>query len=144
MLNYDVKTGRLTKDPELRTSTKGDPVVTFTLAVQRNYKVGDEYPVDFINFVAWRNTAEFICKNFKKGSMMTAEGSLETRKYTDKDNNQRTAFEIKVDRAHFGESRPKQDSTSTNEPPVADSVGGYTNDFTDATPPFDGDFDPFS
>ena len=127
MLNYDVKTGRLTADPELRNTPSNVPVVNFTLAVQRNYKVNDEYPVDFINFVAWRGTAEFICNNFRKGSMITVEGSLETRKYEDKDNpgKMRTAYEIKVDRAHFGDSGNRQNNGNAND--NADS--GFGNNF---------------
>ena len=101
MLNSCHFTGRFTADPELRTTQSGISVAGFSLAVQRNYKVDDEYPTDFLNFVAWRGTAEFICKHFRKGNLIIVEGSLETRKYTDKEGNNRTAYEIKVDRAHF-------------------------------------------
>ena len=134
MLNYDVKTGRLTADPELRTTQNGVPVVGFTLAVQRNYKIDDEYPADFLNFVAWRGTAEFICKHFRKGNLITVEGALETRKYTDKDGNNRTAYEIKVDRAHFCESAGgRQNNNNGGNPPAADSVGGFTPVFPNTT-----------
>ena len=134
MLNYDVKTGRLTADPELRTTQNGVPVVGFTLAVQRNYKIDDEYPTDFLNFVAWRGTAEFICKHFRKGNLITVEGALETRKYTDKDGNNRTAYEIKVDRAHFCESAGgRQNNNNGGNPPAADSVGGFTPVFPNTT-----------
>lgn len=145
MLNYDVKTGRLTADPELRTTQNGIPVVGFTLAVQRNYKVNDEYPTDFLNFVAWRGTAEFICKHFRKGNLITVEGALETRKYTDKDGNPRTAFEIKVDRAHFCESAGIRQNNNGDNPPAADSVGGFTPVFPNTTEGFvDSDDDlPF-
>lgn len=145
MLNYDVKTGRLTADPELRTTQNGIPVVGFTLAVQRNYKVNDEYPTDFLNFVAWRGTAEFICKHFRKGNLITVEGALETRKYTDKDGNPRTAFEIKVDRAHFCESAGSRQNNNGDNPPAADSVGGFTPVFPNTTEGFvDSDDDlPF-
>ena len=145
MLNYDVKTGRLTADPELRTTQNGIPVVGFTLAVQRNYKVNDEYPTDFLNFVAWRGTAEFICKHFRKGNLITVEGSLETRKYTDKDGNPRTAYEIKVDRAHFCESTGSRQNNNGDNPPAADSVGGFTPVFPNTTEGFvDSDDDlPF-
>lgn len=146
MLNYDVKTGRLTADPELRTTQNGIPVVGFTLAVQRNYKVDDEYPTDFLNFVAWRGTAEFICKHFRKGNLITVEGALETRKYTDKDGNNRTAYEIKVDRAHFCESAGnRQNNNNSGNPPAADSVGGFTPVFPNTTEGFvDSDDDlPF-
>ena len=137
MLNYDVKTGRLTADPELRTTQNGVPVVGFTLAVQRNYKIDDEYPTDFLNFVAWRGPAEFICKHFRKGNLITVEGALETRKYTDKDGNNRTAYEIKVDRAHFCESAGgRQNNNNGGNPPAADSVGGFTPVFPNTTEGF--------
>ena len=137
MLNYDVKTGRLTADPELRTTQNGVPVVGVTLAVQRNYKIDDEYPTDFLNFVAWRGTAEFICKHFRKGNLITVEGALETRKYTDKDGNNRTAYEIKVDRAHFCESAGgRQNNNNGGNPPAADSVGGFTPVFPNTTEGF--------
>lgn len=137
MLNYDVKTGRLTADPELRTTQNGIPVVGFTLAVQRNYKIDDEYPTDFLNFVAWRGTAEFICKHFRKGNLITVEGALETRKYTDKEENPRTAYEIKVDRAHFCESAgSRQNNNNGGNPPAAESVGGFTPVFPNTTEGF--------
>lgn len=136
MLNSCNFTGRLTADPELRTTQNEVPVVGFTLAVQRNYKVGDEYPTDFINFVAWRGTAEFICKHFHKGSMLTIEGSLESRKYTDKENNKRTAYEVKVDRAHFGESNNNGGRKNNETPAAADSVGGFTPVFPNTTEGF--------
>lgn len=111
MLNVCVLTGRLTADPELKTTDNQTYVVSFSLAVQRNYKNkdNDQYPTDFINCVAWRNTAEFIAGYFKKGSMMTVEGSLESRKFTDKDGNNRTAYEVKVNHAYFGDSGRRQD-----------------------------------
>lgn len=139
MLNYDAKLGRLTADPELRTTQNGVPVVGFTLAVQRNYKVNDEYPTDFLNFVAWRGTAEFICKHFRKGNLILVEGSLETRKYEDKDNpgKMRTAYEIKVDRAHFCESAGgRQNNNNGGNPPAAESVGGFTPVFPNTTEGF--------
>lgn len=136
MLNSCNLTGRFTADPELRTTQNGVSVVGFTLAVQRNYKVDNEYPTDFINFVAWRGTAEFICKHFRKGSMLTVEGSLESRKYTDKDGNNRTAYEIKVDRAHFGDSGNNGSRQNNETPATADSVGGFTPVFPDTTEGF--------
>lgn len=137
MLNYDVKTGRLTADPELRTTQNGIPVVGFTLAVQRNYKIDDEYPTDFLNFVAWSGTAEFICKHLRKGNLITVEGALETRKYTDKEGNPRTAYEIKVDRAHFCESAgSRQNNNNGGNPPAAESVGGFTPVFPNTTEGF--------
>lgn len=151
MLNYCVMTGRMTADPELRTTENGTPVLSFSLAVQRNYKPkdSDDYPVDFLNFVAWRGTAEFISKYFRKGSMISVEGNLESRKYTDKEGNNRTAFEVKVERAHFGDSISKQNSESTTVA-QANSVGGFEPDFGtvdyggDDDLPFEGGFPPFN
>ena len=137
MLNSCNFTGRFTADPELRTTQNGVSVTGFSLAVQRNYKVDDEYPTDFLNFVAWRGTAEFICKHFHKGNLITVEGSLETRKYTDKDGNPRTAYEIKVDRAHFCESAGgRQNGNNNGNPPAAESVGGFTPVFPNTTAGF--------
>lgn len=144
MLNSCHFTGRFTADPELRTTQSGISVAGFSLAVQRNYKVDDEYPTDFLNFVAWRGTAEFICKHFRKGNLIIVEGSLETRKYTDKEGNNRTAYEIKVDRAHFCESAGGRRDNNGGEPPAADSVGGSTPVFSDAAGEFVDDDDlPF-
>lgn len=107
MINVCILGGRLTADPELRTTEANVPVLNFSIAVQRDYKPTgtDDYPVDFINLVAWRKTAEFIAKHFAKGSMITVISKVETRKYTDKDGNQRTATEFVVDRAYFGGSK---------------------------------------
>ena len=133
MLNSIVLTGRLTADPEIRNTENGTPVLSFSIAVQRNYKPKNEenYPVDFINLVAWRNSAEFISNNFKKGYLISIEGSLESRKYTDKDGNNRTAFEVKVDRAHFCDSGNRQNGNSNNAttgtPAPADLVADFSS-----------------
>ena len=105
MFNLAILTGRLTTDPELKTTPNGTPVTAFTIAVNRNYKAGEEQETDFINIVAWRQTAEFITKYFRKGALIGIEGAIQTRKYTDKNGNNRTAFEIVVNNAHFVESK---------------------------------------
>ena len=92
MFNLVVLTGRLTADPELKTTPNGISVTSFSVAVSRPYRSGEEAQTDFINIVAWRQRAEFICKYFTKGSMIGIEGSIQTRKYTDKNGNNRTAF----------------------------------------------------
>lgn len=133
MLNSIVLTGRLTADPEIRTTENGTSVLNFSLAVQRNYKPKDEtdYPVDFINLVAWRGTAEFISNYFKKGSLITVEGSLESRRYTDKDSGKnRTAFEVKVDRAHFCDSGNRQNGENNNAPAGAPAPANFEADFS--------------
>lgn len=111
MFNLVVLTGRLTSDPELKTTQSGVSVVSFCIAVQRQYKSGEEPITDFINIVAWRHTAEFIGKYFKKGNMIGIEGSIQTRKYTDKDGNNRVAFEILASNIQFVESRKNNSAT---------------------------------
>ena len=89
MLNSVIMTGRMVADPELRTTQSDIKVTSFRIAVTRNYKVNDEYLSDFFTVVAWRNTAEFVAKHFKKGDSLTVQGRAEVRKYTDKDGNNR-------------------------------------------------------
>ena len=106
MFNLVVLTGRLTADPELRTTNNNIPVTSFSIAVNRRYKAGEESQADFINIVAWRQTAEFVTKYFKKGSMIGIEGSIQTRKYVDKETGKnRTAFEVIANNVQFVESR---------------------------------------
>lgn len=96
--------GRLTSDPELRHTQSNTPVTSFTLAVNRSYvKQGDERQTDFIDIVAWRNTADFICRYFKKGQMMAVDGSIQTRTYTDKEGKNRKVFEVQANNVFFCE-----------------------------------------
>ena len=122
MFNLVVLTGRLTADPELKTTTNGIPVTTFSIAVNRNYRAGEEQQTDFINIVAWRQRAEFITKYFKKGSLIGIEGSIQTRRYQDKNGNNRTAFEVVVNNAQFVES--KRDGAAA---PVTNEPASYSN-----------------
>ena len=116
MLNIAVIMGRLTADPELRTTPNGVSVTSFSVAVNRNYqKAGAEQQTDFINCVAWRQTAEFISKYFYKGSMIAINGSIQQRSYTDKDGNKRTAFEIVVDNANFCGSKNESNSNTSDD-----------------------------
>lgn len=102
MLNRIIITGRLTKDPELRSTQSGTQVASFTLACERDIKNAEgKRETDFIECVAWRNTAAFIAKTFHKGDGLTVTGRLTTRQYTDKDNNKRRAVEVNVDEAYF-------------------------------------------
>jgi len=129
MFNLVVLTGRLTADPELKTTNTGVNVTSFSIAVNRNYRAGEEQQTDFINIVAWRQRAEFITKYFKRGSLIGIEGSIQTRRYQDKTGATRTAFEVVVNNAHFVES--KRDSA----PAVADEPASFSNadvnDFAD-------------
>ena len=115
MFNIVVLTGRLTADPEMKTTPNGVPVCTFSIAVNRAYRAGEEQKTDFINVVAWRQRAEFISKHFKKGSMIGIEGAIQTRRYQDKDGNNRTAFEVVVNNAQFVESKREGNTTPTTE-----------------------------
>lgn len=111
MVNIVALMGRLTADPELRTTPSNVPVTTFTLAVDRSYaKQGEARQTDFITIVAWRHTAEFVSKYFRKGQLVAVDGSIQTRRYTDKDGNKRTAFEVVAANAHFVEARKSQEN----------------------------------
>lgn len=111
MINIAVLQGRLTADAELKTTPSGVSVTSFTIAVDRRGK-GEERQADFINIVAWRSTAEFITKYFKKGSMIGIEGSIQTRRYQDKNGNNRTAFEVVANNVHFIEGKKNNQEDS--------------------------------
>ena len=102
MLNSCVIMGRLTADPELRTTSSGLSVTSFTVAVDRSFaRPGEEKQTDFIPVTAWRSTADFVTKYFRKGSMIAVQGALQTRKYEDNNGNKRTAFEIVASNVSF-------------------------------------------
>lgn len=106
--------GRITQDLELRTLSSGVSTLSFTIAVERSYTPkGAEKQTDFINCVAWRQTAEFISKYFNKGALIAVEGSIQTRKYQDKTGANRTVTEVVVDNASFtGEKRDPVNTTA--------------------------------
>lgn len=115
MLNIVALNGRLTHTPELKTTQNGTSVCSFSIAVDRTYtQKGEERKADFIDIVAWRQTAEFICKYFQKGSMISVQGRLETRQYQDKNGNNRTATEVLA--AEVGFCGPK----AADKPAVRD------------------------
>jgi len=132
MLNKVVLMGRFTKDAELRSTAAGKSVASFTVAVDRDFKDqnGAKEP-DFINCVAWGNTAEFVTKYFSKGSMAAIEGRLQIRPYETQDGQKRTAAEVVVNNIYFGESKK---DTATNEP-VSD-IPPATDYGTDEDLPF--------
>ncbi len=122
-MNKVILMGRLTTDPELKTTPNGISVTSFSLAVDRNYvKQGSERKTDFINIVAWRQRAEFICKYFVKGQLIALDGSIETRSYVDKNGNNRTAFEVVVENAYFTGDRRNS------------SQGGYQASYQQSAP----------
>lgn len=116
MFNLAILTGRLTNDVELKVTTSGISVCNFSIAVDRAYKKGEDRQTDFLNVVCWRSTAEFVSKWFKKGSLIGIEGSIQTRKYQDKDGNNRTAFEIVANNVHFVESKKSTDVNVSADP----------------------------
>ena len=102
MLNKIVTMGRLTRDPELRHTTNGTAVASFSLAVERNYaNANGERDTDFFDVVAWRNTGEFVSKHFTKGQLACVEGRLQRRSWTDKEGNKRNTYEVVADSVHF-------------------------------------------
>ena len=141
MFNLVVLTGRLTADPELRYTANNTPVTSFSIAVSRRYKAGEEAQADFINIVAWRQTAEFVTKYFQKGSMIGIEGSIQTRRYVDKETGKnRTAFEVIANNVQFVESK-RDGAGAAGEAPASFSNAG-ANDFTDLSGETDDDL-PF-
>ena len=118
MLNVVAIMGRLVADPELRTTQQGTNVCSFRIACDRNFaRQGEQRQADFIDIVAWRQQADFVCKYFQKGSLIAIEGSLQTRQYQDKNGNNRTAIEIVANNVNF--AAPK----SANAAPMGDA--GY-------------------
>ena len=106
MLNVAVIMGRLAADPELRHTPNGVAVTSFTLAVDRSYaRAGTERQTDWIDVVAWRQTAEFVCKYFTKGQLMAVTGSIQTRNYEDRNGNKRKAVEIQATEVNFASSK---------------------------------------
>lgn len=109
MLNTITIMGRLTKDVELRRTATGTAVASFTLAVDRDFSKENE--VDFIECVAWKNTAEFVSKYFSKGRMAIVSGSLQIRNWTDKDGNKRKTAEVIANNVYFGDSKRNDEPT---------------------------------
>lgn len=132
MLNKVIITGRLTAKPELKTTTSGTSVTSFSLAVQRNFKNAQgEYDTDFINVVAWRKQAEFASNYFDKGQLITIVGSLTSRRYEDGEGNKRTAFEVVAEELMFAESKKTEGKSNTSIPNVAQ--GGNVTEFEEVT-----------
>lgn len=127
MLNVVVLSGRLTADPELKTTNNGISVCGFTIAVERRYRQGEERQADFINIVAWRSSAEFVSKYFKKGQMIAVRGAIQTRRYQDKDGNNRTAFEVVADDVQFADFGKKEDKPSADVDPANDPLPQFAD-----------------
>lgn len=127
MLNKAILMGRLTRDPELRYTPNGNvPVVTFTLAVDRNYSGnGRERQTDFIDIVAWRRQAEFVSQWFTKGMMAIVVGSIQSRRWQEKNGNNRTSIEVVADEIQFGETKKSRESNMGYQ-------GGYQDSYSPA------------
>lgn len=118
MLNHITIMGRLTRDPELRYTQSQTPVASFTLAVDRDFggRDGGERQTDFIDCVAWRQTAEFVSKYFQKGSMAVVSGRLQIRDWTDREGGKRRSAEVVVDNMYFGESKRRDGAERSSDP----------------------------
>ena len=138
MLNRIVLMGRLTRDPELRRTGSGVAVVSFTIAVDRDFAPkGAERETDFIDVIAWRNTAEFVTKYFNRGRMAVVFGSLQIRNWEDKEGNKRRNAEVIADTVYFGDSATTARKVSGDELPIETSDGDFTELEDDTILPFD-------
>lgn len=136
MLNKIILMGRLTRDPELRRTQSGTAVTSFSLAVDRDFKSQNgEKETDFIDIVAWRNTAEFVSKYFSKGRMAVVEGRLQLRDWTDKEGIKRRAAEVIADNVYFGDTK-RSDGGEEWTPPAAGQSFAPVEDFNPDDLPF--------
>lgn len=134
MLNVVAIMGRLVADPELRTTPQGTNVTTFRIACDRNFaRQGEQRQADFLDVVAWRQQAEFVCKYFQKGSLIAINGSLQTRSYQDKNGNNRTAVEIVADQINFAGGKSGNGGESSYSSP-AQPTQGYSRPAAAAQP----------
>jgi len=137
MLNRITIMGRLTRDPELRMTQSQTAVASFTLAVDRDFsgRDGGEKQTDFIDCVAWRQTAEFVNNYFRKGSMAVVSGRLQSRRWEDRDGNKRTSWEVIADSVYFGDSKKSDVGNSGNSRPA-----DYSNPRPEKAPEQQGPF----
>jgi single-strand DNA-binding protein len=120
MLNHVAIAGRITKQPEMRTTQSGKNVTSFTVAVERDYQPGGEKKVDFINCVIWGAGANFVSTYFNKGSMILVTGRMESRQWEDKHSQKRTDWEVIADHVYFGGD--KRQENNDYQPPQAQNV----------------------
>ena len=141
MLNVVAIMGRLVADPELKTTPTGINVCAFRIACDRSFaQQGQQRQAYFIDVVAWRNNADFLCKHFAKGSMVAVQGRLQTRQYQDRNGNKRTAVEVVADSLSFAGSSKKPGGQAVDE-------GGEAppSDYRDPAPAYSqGDADDFA
>ncbi len=127
MLNVVVLTGRLTADPVIKSTASGVSYCRFSIAVERRYKAGEDRQADFINIVAWRSSAEFVSKYFKKGQMIAIEGSIQTGKYIDNDGQNRTSFEVVTNNVQFADFGKKDNKPSADIEPNNDPLQNFSD-----------------
>lgn len=127
MLNNITIMGRMTRDPEIRRTQSGTAVASFTIACERDFSNNGEKETDFIDCVAWKNTADFIGKYFTKGSMIVINGRLQSRSWTDKDGRNRKTVEILANSVYFGES--KKSAETSGRPDSAPAYPAPASDF---------------
>ena len=127
MLNHIDIMGRLVQDPVLRTTQTGVNVASFTVAVERDFggRDGSDRQTDFIDCVAWRQTGEFVSKYFQKGRMIVVSGRLQSRKWQDRDGNNRTSWEIQADNVYFGDSKRDGDGSTFAQNSFSNSQNNY-------------------
>lgn len=141
MLNRCTIAGRLTRDPELKYTQAQVPVVSFSVAVDRDFvRQGEQREADFINVTAWRATAEFVAKWFQKGSLIVIDGKLQTRKWTDKHDQKRTEVEIVAESVYFGSTKGSSEEVAEH---VHNQAAAYSQPsqqgYTDGFRPLDDD-----
>jgi len=119
MLNKWLGMGRLVRDPSMKQTQNGTNVTSFTIAVERDFQQGEEKQTDFISCVAWRQTAEFVNSYFHKGNLILVQGSLQSRKWQDKDGKNRTEWEVIADRCYFTGEKNGSAQTGAPEAPAA-------------------------
>ena len=113
MLNRVILMGRLTAEPDYRTTRSGAAMARFTLAVERDYAQGEEKQTDFLDITTWRNTADFVSKYFHKGQLVAVQGRVQVNSYTDKDGNKRRSWDIVADQVYFAESKRENGAQSS-------------------------------
>ena len=133
-LNKVVLAGRMTADPELKQTASGTSVLSFTIAVNRRFVSKNneqgENQADFINVVAWRQTADFVSKFFRKGSMIAVQGSLQSRSYEDKNGNKRVAYEVIADQVSFCGSKAESGTGSYDSVSPSSYNNSSADDFS--------------
>lgn len=136
MLNCATLIGRLTAEPELKTTSSGREVCAFQIAVERSYSLEGQRKADFITIVAWGHDAKFVADYFRKGQMIAVVGAIRTRSYEDKKGNKRTAFEVYATEVSFCGSKAGGNPSTASGPPslsgtavhkAAEVIGYYSN-----------------